>query len=395
MGGQPKRRSILELGGQRIAVQKRLPWGGLVSYFDAAESDAPRIVALLPFEARERAHRTIACRALAKDLSTINSPHLPRLIEYGLNDGVPYFSFEHFAGEPLSERMRRGPMPVTDAIAIVSGVLRAVIDLNNAGLVHADITPNNIIVSEGEGLNVVLVGGGFANLMRDPELGIDSRGRMGSGQFCISYMAPELFGHGPVRPTVDVYSAAALLYHLVVGKPRSGAIDLSPFADALDLPIIIEQAMSKHGLDRYDSPHSLLAALEWAEIFSENPDFHTREIAPWMFDKKIGDIPVVELTNPPRGLDRAAPFFDLKIDRSPIDEAAYLARRDEPVRARPVLAPVIVDETMLRRERLWWQVAVLLVATLGLLLTLAFQIEKPAASSVTLPSVARIPVAGA
>jgi serine/threonine protein kinase len=221
--------------------------------------------------------------------------------------------------------------------------------------VHGDLTPQNIIVTrERNGrLCARVIGTGILPLLRaNPEASAHAA-HTGSGKHAVAYMAPELFGAEAFDASVDLYSAGALIHHMVIGSPPVGWEADKGFEDVPGLPDVIKRAMASRPHDRYPDAASMRSALEWIEIESAKQSPHTQDIAPWMETSHIGSIPVASL----------ASTFPPAQGRSSHPAGKILSTSG----ARPIpIEPVVIQELDPDRNRNW-QLAALLLILLGTL----------------------------
>ena len=228
-----------------------------------------------------------------------------------------------------------------------------VLDALGAGhaqaLMHGDLTPQNIIVTrERSGrLGARVIGMGVVPLLRaNPEASAHAA-HTGSGKHAVAYMAPELFGRGAFDASVDLYSAGALLHHMVIGSPPVGWETDEGFGDVPGLPDVIRRAMARRPQDRYPDAAAMRAALEWIEVESAKQNPHTQDIAPWMETSHVGSIPVAALASslPPAHASSSHPVGKVLSTSG----------------ARPIpIEPIVIEELDAGSRRSWRQIALLL-----------------------------------
>ncbi|RME86343.1 MAG: serine/threonine protein kinase, partial [Planctomycetota bacterium] len=87
----------------------------------------------------------------AKATQKINHPNVARIYEYGVERGHVYMVMEYIEGEDLLNRIKDGPLPLEQGLSILIGSLRGLQAAHNAGVIHWDIKPQNIMLTkEGE-----------------------------------------------------------------------------------------------------------------------------------------------------------------------------------------------------------------------------------------------------
>src|SRR5690606_7852438 len=164
----------------------------------------------------------------ARAASSVRHPGVVQVLDSGRDEqGRVYIVMELLAGESLYERLRRGPMAMAEAIAILRqlagalGALHGHADASGAPapIVHRDLKPENVFLADdGERARVVILDLGIATLAAR---GLD--GGAGAGPTGTPpYVAPEQFGGGPVDHRADLYALGCLLYEMVTGTPPFG-----------------------------------------------------------------------------------------------------------------------------------------------------------------------------
>jgi serine/threonine-protein kinase len=338
-----------QLFAGRYAVDGALPWGGLVSYYRASSEGTPLILSVMPMDVSRSSRAEAAFSHLAHGLGSIRTRAVPRVLDAGVIDGVPYLAFQDTRGTLLSDVLRDRPLGSLDVLRLATDVLDALVAGHAQGLVHGDLTPQNIIVTrERNGrLGARVIGTGILPLLRaNPEAGAHAA-HTGSGKHAVAYMAPELFGGGAFDASIDLYSAGALLHHMVIGSPPVGWETDQGFDDVPGLHDVVRRAMARRPHSRYPDAASMRAALEWIEVESAKQSPHTQDIAPWMETSHIGSIPVASLasTLPPAHISSSHPAGKLLSTSG----------------ARPIpIEPIVIEELDVGANRRWLQIALLL-----------------------------------
>jgi serine/threonine-protein kinase len=346
-----------ELFAGRYAVDGQLSWGGLVSYYRASAEGAPLIICVFPMDVNRSDRAKVAFSRVTQSLGRIQCPSIPRVLDAGIIDGVPYLAFQDTRGTLLSDLLHDRSLHSASVLRIASGVLRAVEAAHAQGLVHGDLTPQNIVITRQRdgAVGARVIGTGVVPLLRAcPEASAHSA-HTGSGKHAVAYMAPELIGTGAFPSSADLYSVGALLHHMVVGSPPIGWETDEGFEDIPGLPEIIHRAMAKRPEGRYPDAASMLAALEWLEVESSKLNPQTQDIAPWMESSRVGSIPVPTLASslPPAHVSS--------------NHSAGTVLSVSVARPRP-REPIIVQDATSEATRHWVRIALLL----SLLGTLVF-----------------------
>jgi serine/threonine-protein kinase len=212
------------------AVKSRLGIGGMGQVYLAEDTRLHRLVAVkalhqdgpVGVQSRERLLRE--ARAVAA-LNHQNIAAIYDIIERPDDPaGPPYIVMEYVEGETLSDRLRRGPLPLTDALRIGREIATALGAAHTQGVVHRDLKPANLrLKADGHvkvldfGLARMLAAGDPDASTRTLERGLDSRAPQGVAG-TPGYMSPEqLLGRFPQPPT-DIFSLGVVLFQMIAGR---------------------------------------------------------------------------------------------------------------------------------------------------------------------------------
>lgn len=338
----------------RYVVDGVLPWGGLVTYYRASVEGTPLILCVFPMDVSRSAAAEAAFSEMAHRLGKVHARSIPRVLDAGVIDGVPYLAFEDTRGSLLTTFLRERNLSSLEVLRLASDVLDGLEAAHAQGLTHGDLTPQNIVVARDRRgrLCARVVGLGAFRLLRESKNASATAAHTGSGTHAVSYMAPELFGAGVPTPATDLYAVGALLHHMVTGSPPSMAGSRDGFEDIPELPEVIGRAMARHPAKRYADAGSMQRALEWLDIESAKRNPATQDIAPWMETSHIGSVPVplVSSTLPPAHASSSHPTGTVLSTSGP----------------RPIpIAPIVVEEVGVpRRKRLRIALLLLVLGTL-------------------------------
>ncbi len=145
----------------------------------------------------------------------LNHPHIVAMHDSGDTDGVLYYVMPFIEGESLTQRLaREGALPVADALAIARQVADALAHAHKRGIIHRDIKPGNVMLSEGHAL---VADFGIARALKSSASAITTAGlAIGTPH----YMSPEqATGSRDVDERTDVYAVGAVLYEMLTGAP--------------------------------------------------------------------------------------------------------------------------------------------------------------------------------
>jgi serine/threonine-protein kinase len=200
-------------------------------------------------------------RAEAISAMRLSHPLILRVYHYEQDPPWEFLVMELVLGETLTQRLRRRPekrLPVLETVQIGLDVLDALSYAHDAGVVHNDIKPGNLIMTDAGTIKVCDFG--LARLLAEPA----QRGMAGTPGF----MSPEVRRGDPPGPRSDLFSLAATLYALGNGRlmmdKSLGAIYDGP-APSLHLPPVVHElihiAAAPDPRDRFASAAEMRAAL--------------------------------------------------------------------------------------------------------------------------------------
>ena len=204
------------LGGYRILAA--LAEGGMGAVFEAEDARGAR-VALKTIRSDGLAGRLDAqllarFRREVELLARLDHPHVVRIHAADLEGATPYLVQDLLPGGSLADRLRRGPLPVADALGLAEKLGRALEHAHRHGVLHRDLKPANILFDDrGEPR---LVDFGLARSLAEGSLGPT---RSGEALGTPSYMAPEqVLGRTPDERT-DMWGLGGVLYACLTGRP--------------------------------------------------------------------------------------------------------------------------------------------------------------------------------
>ena len=180
----------------------------------------------------ERLQRTVALKTIsavapdetarqrfwreARAAASVNHPNICQIYEIGEDDGVLFIAMELLEGESLADRLKRGAMSPAHAMPIGLGMLGALGALHARGIVHRDLKPSNVYLTPH---GVKLLDFGLARPEIAPVTGLTMTGVvLGTPR----YMAPEQVTGETVDARADLFSAGAILFEMLAGRPAFG-----------------------------------------------------------------------------------------------------------------------------------------------------------------------------
>ncbi len=202
--------------------------------------------------------------------ASLQHPNIVPVYDAGEERGVLYIAMAYIAGSDLRELLEReGPLDLRRTLRIAGQIADALDTAHAAGLVHRDVKPANILVTEDD--RALLTDFGAVKEVIGP--GADTGGFLGT----VDYAAPEQIENRDVSTRVDVYGLACVLWECLTGSPpfrRASEVETlyshlhspPPRLRSLrpDLPAPLEPVLSrglaKSPLDRYPGCGDLLTA---------------------------------------------------------------------------------------------------------------------------------------
>lgn len=265
----------------RYHILEQLGEGGMAIVYKAYDTRLERDVAVKVIRTEKLTIETMG-RTLkrfereAKALAKLTHPNIVPITDYGEHDEKPYLVMPYLPGGTLKQQLKGKPMPWEDSVRLLIPIARALHYAHQQGIIHRDVKPSNILITEsGEPM---LTDFGIAKILLDNEETADLTGT-GMGVGTPEYMSPEQFQGKGVDARTDVYSLGVVLYEMITGrKPYQAdtpaAVLIKQATEPLpkpksfvpNLPDVVEKmllkALAKNKEDRFQDVAALGNGLE-------------------------------------------------------------------------------------------------------------------------------------
>src|SRR5688572_20302719 len=263
-------------------VTGKLGTGGMGVVYEAEDTRLPRKVALkfLPEELADDADAVRRFHREAETIALLNHPNICIIYDIGDHEGRAFIAMECVEGVNLKTYIARHTLD-TAGIADIAGQIALALEAAHAkGIVHRDIKPGNIIVTDARQVKVLDFG--LARRFRAAEtdnLGLEGSTMPGRPMGTANYMAPERILQMPLDPRSDLFSLGVVIYEMATGRlPFAGASPSETVTNVLEkepapltalsphhpkgLERIVNRLLVKRASDRYQSAAELQAALD-------------------------------------------------------------------------------------------------------------------------------------
>ena len=240
---------------------------------------APVVVKILRSVLAGSSEAAARMRREGELLADLEHPNVVKSHGYGVNfAGRPYVVLERLGGSTLRDVIRqRGPLPVAEALDHAEELLAALQAVHDAGIVHRDVKPSNVMlthVAAGE-RRIKLIDFGVAKRSAEPAQAWPLTTFATREGLCLGtprYVSPEQAAGLPVDARTDLYAAGVVLYTLVAGRgpfdeftgvravlgahvdrppPRLSSVGKQPVPSRIEA--VIMRALAKEPRDRFDS----------------------------------------------------------------------------------------------------------------------------------------------
>src|SRR5216684_1825344 len=208
----------------KYIVKRELGRGGMGTVYLAEQPGLGREVAIKELILSAVADPTALKRFMqeAQVMARTSHPNLVQVHDLEQMGDANYIVLEFVRGKSLRDRINQGNLPLPQTFAVMHGVLQACDYAHKHAIVHRDMNPENVLISE-EG-DVKVADFGIARLTDDSGAGSTAT-KTGTTVGTPQYMSPEQVASSKVDGRSDLYSAGIMFYELVVGQPPFTAFE--------------------------------------------------------------------------------------------------------------------------------------------------------------------------
>jgi tRNA A-37 threonylcarbamoyl transferase component Bud32 len=221
----PAEPSLFPVGthiGQRYEVTRFIAAGGMGEVYEAVDRELGARIALKTMRP-EVAKDPRALDRFKREIHLarkVTHPNVCRIFDFGVHEGtVPFLTMELLDGPTLAQHLKRvGRLAPTDAAPLVDQLTAALEAAHQAGVVHRDFKPQNVVLLDMPrgGWKAVVTDFGVARASDGDDLAVThtgARGLVGSP----AYMAPEQVEGRPAGPAADLFSLGVVMFEMVTG----------------------------------------------------------------------------------------------------------------------------------------------------------------------------------
>ncbi|MDA1129603.1 MAG: protein kinase, partial [Chloroflexi bacterium] len=257
----------------RYEILERIAAGGQGTVYRARDTVLDRVVAIKVIN-QSLADDPAYLEALQREArlaAGLDHPNITTVHDFQFEGDTPYLVMEYVPDSLDKHLRRRQPLPQAEAVEIAIQICKALAYAHSNGVIHRDIKPQNVLLTE-DGIAKVSDFG----IARAIASSTQSRTTRAVGT--PFYMAPEQWTGSPADAKADIYSLGVLLYELLTGSPpfQGDSVEVI-YVQHRESPVppiprnrgvpkgledIVRRAMGKRPSDRFDSAGQMASALE-------------------------------------------------------------------------------------------------------------------------------------
>ena len=271
------------------AITASIGAGGMGEVYKATDTRLDRTVAIkvLPEHVASDPDLKQRFEREAKTLAALSHPHICHIHDVGSQDGIDFLVMEYLEGETLEQRLKKGALPLDQALQVAIQIADALAAAHRAGIVHRDLKPGNIMLTE-----VGREAARFrtwqrpaprpsrASLSMLPTTPPDLTAQ-GTILGTFQYMAPEQLEGQEADARTDIFAFGSVLYEMVTGRKAFEAKSHASLIAAIleheppalstvhgavprQLEHVVRRCLAKSPEDRWQTASDLHRELKWA-----------------------------------------------------------------------------------------------------------------------------------
>jgi Tol biopolymer transport system component len=269
----------LQLGP--YVIETRLGAGGMGEVYRAKDQRLHRTVALkvLPQRLADTPGFRQRLEREAKAISSLNHPQICTLYDIGREGDVDYLVMEFLEGDTLAHRLKRGALPLAEALELAIQIASALAAAHAAGIVHRDLKPGNVMLTKSGAklLDFGLAKGRSIEPVAGTAEPITTTGMLVG---TVQYMSPEQIQGHQADPRSDLFAFGATLYEMLTGKRAfAGDSQLTSVNAILEkdpVPVgelqpltppalerVVSRCLAKDPENRWQNTSDLASELKW------------------------------------------------------------------------------------------------------------------------------------
>lgn len=217
--------------------------------YEAQDLRLPRAVALKVLKPSLVENRTAVRRfdREARLAASLNHPNICTILDVGEDDGLSFIAMELLQGESLKQRLRNGPVRLDVLVRIATDVGRALASAHLADIIHRDITPGNIFLTEAGPAKLLDFGLAKALAPDDEVATSDGVTELGVIAGTVHYLAPEQLLGREVDRRADLFGLGTVLYQAAAGaRPFDARSKSEVIAQILGRPAMPLRRLAPH-----------------------------------------------------------------------------------------------------------------------------------------------------
>jgi serine/threonine protein kinase, bacterial len=320
---------VSEVLDGRYRVDAIIATGGMSAVYRGLDTRLDRPVAIKVMESRYAGDRQFLTRFQleARAVARLKDPGLVAVYDQGVDGPRPFLVMELVEGGTLRELLReRGPMPPHAVTAVLRPVLGALAVAHRNGLVHRDVKPENVLISD-DG-DVKIADFGLVRALAEAKITSDSV-ILGTA----AYLSPEQVNSGDATPRSDVYACGVLIYELLTGvTPFGGDSPLAVAYARMDNDVrppstvirgvptqfddLVRHATARNATDRFADAQQMADELNAIAHELALPDFrvpaprNSAQHASAALYRPVGAPPALPQRHPTRQMPRSPQDWD-------------------------------------------------------------------------------------